>query len=155
MNFFFFQRLSAQTKLMISISFSGYRYELYCASKAARTTQCTVYCAISAENAWTFNKKRTSADTIGDDTDVNDMDTSILDNSSVPYTRVIFDALTLRYEEPISNNRWDSPLFTAIADMELNKVDIFAALFEKKPPPPNQSTQNVSTNCPILFAQYA
>lgn len=125
---------------------------MYCASKAARTTQCTVYCAISAKNAWTFNEKRTVADTICDDTDANDVETSILNNSSVPYTREIFDALTLRYEEPISNNRWDSPLFTAIADMELNKADIFAALFEKKPPPPNQSTQNVSKNIPILFA---
>lgn len=127
---------------------TGYRYELYCASKAARTTQCTVYCAISGENAWKLNEKRQSPDTIAD------VDTSSLDNSSVPYTREIFDALTLRYEEPIPNNRWDSPLFTLIGDMELNKDDIFAALFEKKPPPPNQSTQNVSKYASILLNIY-
>lgn len=124
---------------------AGYRYELYCASKAARTTQCTLFCAISADNAWTFNQQRQSDDTI-DVNDANDAEMPSLSNSSVPYTREIFDALILRYEEPISNNRWDSPLFTVIADMQMNKDDIFAALFEKKPPPPNQSTQNVSKN---------
>lgn len=102
-----------------------------------------MYCAISAANAWNFNQKRQSADIIGEDV-ANDVEASTPNNSLVPYSREIFDALTLRYEEPISNNRWDSPLFTAIADMELNKDDIFAALFEKKPPPPNQSTQSVS-----------
>lgn len=131
-------------------NYAGYRYELYCASKAARTTQCTVYCAISAENAWVFNETRQNADSI-DDSDVTESNLPTIDNSSVPYTREIFDALTLRYEEPIPNNRWDSPLFTAIADMELNTDEIFAALFEKKPPPPNQSTQNVSEYTAFSF----
>lgn len=130
---------------LFGYDFSGYRYELYCASKSARTTQCTIFCGISTENAWTLNQKRQSIDEIkNNSSNVTDEDTSPPNNSSVPYTREMFDALILRYEEPISNNRWDSPLFTVIPDMKLNKDDIFAALFEKKPPPPNQSTQNVS-----------
>lgn len=112
----------------------GYRYELYCASKAARSTQCTVYCAISRDNGWNFNQNRSAADEI---------DTINGDNSIVPYTREIFDALTLRYEEPIANNRWDSPLFTLFPDSDLPIDDLFSSLYEKKPPPPNLATQNV------------
>lgn len=113
----------------------GYRYELYCASKAARSTQCTIYCAIPSESAWAFNQQRTANDVI----ELNEVD-----NSSVPYTREIFDALKLRYEEPIANNRWDSPLFTLLPDFDLPIDDIYSALYEKKPPPPNLATQNVS-----------
>lgn len=107
---------------------------MYCASKAARSTQCTVHCAISKENAWELNQKRTSADVVDGDE---------CDNSSVPYTREVFDALTLRYEEPIANNRWDSPLFTLLPDTNLPVDDVYASLYERKPPPPNLATQNV------------
>lgn len=65
-------------------------------------------------------------------------------NSIVPYTREIFDALCLRYEEPIANNRWDSPLFTILPETEIPFEDIYSALYERKPPPPNLATQNVS-----------
>lgn len=113
----------------------GYRYELYCASKSARSTQCTVYCAISRDNAWHFNRNRTAADEI---------ETINGDNSMVPYNREIFDGLTLRYEEPIANNRWDSPLFIILPNSELPVDNLYSALYEKKPPPPNLATQNVS-----------
>jgi protein KTI12 len=110
----------------------GYRYEIYCATKGIRTTQATIYCAITKEEAWDMNVKRSD--------DCHDE----LNNSNVPYTREIFDALCLRFEEPQSNNRWDAPLFTVFPNDELNEGQIFSALFENKPPPPNQSTQNVS-----------
>lgn len=113
----------------------GYRYELYCASKAARSTQCTVFCAIPKEQAWSLNQERSAADVV---------ESTESDNSPVPYTREIFDALTLRYEEPIANNRWDSPLFTLLPDSQISFDDVFSALYEKKPPPPNLATQNVS-----------
>lgn len=114
---------------------SGYRYELYCASKAARSTQCTIYCAIPAEEAWEFNHRRNGMDMI---------DATESSNSIVPYTREIFDALCLRYEEPIANNRWDSPLFTILPESQIPFEDICSALYERKPPPPNLATQNVS-----------
>lgn len=87
------------------------------------------------EKAWDFNQQRNAADEIGD--------TSELNNSSVPYTREMFDALILRYEEPIANNRWDKPLFTILPESTINFDDVNAALYESKPPPPNLATQNV------------
>lgn len=115
----------------------GYRYELYCVSKAARTTQCTVYCALSKDQAWKFNEQRNQSD----EPNLNGENTS--DNSSIPYTREVFDALLLRYEEPIANNRWDSPLFTILSDRKFEFEEVYAALFVKKPPPPHLATQNV------------
>jgi len=114
----------------------GYRYELYCASKSARTTQCTIFCGIKKEKAWEFNARKTAADEI--DVTLN----NVADNSQIPYTREIFDALCMRYEEPQPNNRWDNPLFTITPDGSIDFTEVYAVLFEKKPPPPNMSTQN-------------
>lgn len=50
----------------------------------------------------------------------------------------------MRYEVPDSRNRWDSPLILIQAEDNLPKEKISGALFDRKPPPPNQSTQNVS-----------
>lgn len=104
----------------------GYRYELYCASKAARTTQCTLFCGISKTQAWQFNN--------------NQIDSSI----ESTYTKEIFDELWMRYEEPIGTNRWDSPLFTTLPDDEIAFDEIYNAIFSTIPPPPNQATQNVN-----------
>lgn len=54
-----------------------------------------------------------------------------------------FDALVLRFEAPDSRNRWDSPLFTILKDDVLPFEAISDALFKRKAPPPNQSTQSV------------
>lgn len=118
----------------------GYRYELYCASKESRTTKCTLYCAIRKEQAFEFNQKRTVTE------DNLSVDVSQLNNSHVAYTKEIFDALCLRFEEPQSNNRWDSPLFTVFPEDKLDLDGINQSLFETKPPKPNQSTQSVSFN---------
>lgn len=67
-----------------------------------------------------------------------------MDNSNIPYTKEIFDALCLRYEEPNDNCRWDHPLFVIFPEDVLNFEGIYDALFSSKPLPPNQSTQNVS-----------
>lgn len=75
--------------------------------------------------------------------DEDRIEENAIDNSTIPYSREIFDALILRYEEPIANNRWDSPLFTILADSTSPFDDISAAIFERKPPPPNLATQNV------------
>lgn len=108
----------------------GYRYELYCASKAVRTTQCTLFCAIPTAKAWEFNERRAERDTQPDD--------------GSKYTKEVFDSLCVRFEEPHGNNRWDSPLFTVLPEDQLDVEAIYGALFENKPPPPNKSTQCVS-----------
>lgn len=119
--------------------FVGYRYELFCATKAARSTQCTLFCGIQEARAWEFNQQRTGEDV------VPSASNNTTDNSNVPYTREIFDALCMRFEEPHGNCRWDSPLFVVFPDDTLEFEAIYGALYESKPLPPNQSTQNVSS----------
>ncbi|KAH8399774.1 hypothetical protein KR215_002182 [Drosophila sulfurigaster] len=116
----------------------GFRYELFCMTKAARTTQCTLFSCIPQEQAWTFNTQRTQPDKL----DENESEQQQVNNSNVPYTREIFDALCMRYEEPHSNNRWDSPLVVVLPEDTLDLEAIYKALYETKPLPPNQSTQN-------------
>lgn len=114
----------------------GYRYELFCATKAARSTQCTLFCAIQNDKAWNLNCQRTQNE------ENASSEHNILNNSDIPYTREIFDALCMRYEEPHGNCRWDSPLFVVFPEDKLNFDEIFDAIYSSKPLPPNQSTQN-------------
>lgn len=65
-------------------------------------------------------------------------------NPDEEYDRNTFDALFARYEIPDGKNRWDAPLFLVFPQDELNKDAIYNCLFNKEPPPPNMSTQNVS-----------
>lgn len=111
----------------------GYRYEVYCASKSARVSQCTVFCAISDPAIMCFNSQKLLED-------VADVE----DNSCVPYSEETLKALKMRFEEPQGNNRWDSPLFTVFPETKLDFQAIYSSLFEQGPPPPNLSTQNVS-----------
>lgn len=100
----------------------GYRYELFCGTKANKCNQCTVHTEINRDQAWNFNKSR--------------------ENENEKYDRTTFDALLMRYEEPNGSNRWDSPLFMIFPEQELDKNAIYLNLFKKKPPKPNLSTQN-------------
>ncbi|XP_030751476.1 protein KTI12 homolog [Sitophilus oryzae] len=100
----------------------GYRYELFCGTKANKSTQCTVHTEINRDQAWEFNENR--------------------ENDLEKYTKDIFDALVMRYEDPDGKNRWDSPLFTVFPDQPLDTAGIYSALFKKAPPKPNMSTQN-------------
>ncbi|CAH0599778.1 unnamed protein product [Chrysodeixis includens] len=128
----------------------GYRYELYCASKASKSTQCTVYTIRSHDEAWEDNLKRQKIQNSTDGVSDSPSEGNVVDVNNIPYTEEVFNALTrLRFEEPNSNNRWDSPLFTVQPTDQLNLEDVYKVLFEKKPPPPNMSTQNApltSTN---------
>lgn len=98
----------------------GYRYELYCASKSSKTTQCTIHCDVNQNTAWEYNLKR---------------------EENEQYSRDIFDQLILRYEAPDSRNRWDSPLFLICGDLAVDCEKVHEALYSRLPPPPNQSTQ--------------
>lgn len=99
----------------------GYRYELFCLIKHAQTPHCMVYCLTSDEVSSAWNSSRDAAD---------------------QYAQDILDALVLRFEPPDSRNRWDSPLFTILKDDVLPFEAISDALFKRKAPPPNQSTQS-------------
>jgi len=97
---------------------------LYCTSKASKTTQCTVHCEVAVNTAWEWNSFREKEDE--------------------RYTRETFDALAMRFEPPDSRNRWDSPLFTVLPGDSVPFDQVHSVLFERKAPPPNQSTQCVS-----------
>ncbi|KAK4300224.1 hypothetical protein Pmani_027563 [Petrolisthes manimaculis] len=98
----------------------GYRYELYCASKQFKTTQCLVQSLASIEQAWEWNEARPQNER---------------------YTREVFDGLVGRYEAPNSTNRWDSPLVTLTPEMVPDLEALHDILYLSKPSPPNQSTQ--------------
>lgn len=100
----------------------GYRYELFCGTKANKCNQCTLHTEINRDQAWKFNEDR--------------------ENKNEKYDRNTFDSLLMRYEEPNGSNRWDSPLYMIFPDQELDKNEIYTSLFKKKAPKPNMSTQN-------------
>jgi len=109
----------------------GFRYELYCASKASKTTQITLHCDISPADCRELNSLRYPTE---------------------QYSPAIYDALCQRYEAPISSNRWDSPLFLALKDGSVDCEGIYQCLYERAPPPPNQSTQTAPlSNTDFLY----
>lgn len=99
----------------------GFRYELYCASKAAKTGQCTLHCDLSPQDCESWNSSREETDRWGQE---------------------VMEALSARYEAPISSNRWDAPLHLVLRDGVLDCQAVTDSLFNVKPVQPNQSTQN-------------
>lgn len=99
----------------------GYRYELYCLSKHVKTPQCVLFCETTPEDARNWNSTREEGERYADD---------------------VFDGLVMRFESPDSRNRWDSPLFVVHPDDHLPCEDMVGALLDRKPPPPNLSTQS-------------
>ncbi|XP_018326124.1 protein KTI12 homolog [Agrilus planipennis] len=117
-------RLLSLRKLVILDALNyikGFRYELYCASKANKCTQCTIHTEINREEARKRNKDRAEGEKHNDD---------------------VLEALIMRYEDPEAKNRWDQPYFLVFPEQNLDFEAISSCLFENKPPPPNQSTQN-------------
>jgi protein KTI12 len=107
----------------------GFRYELYCASKGCHSTQCTIFCDAKKELVTERNHAR--------------KETGVCEDSAAEaYTEEVLDGLVMRFEPPNTSNRWDSPLFVVQADDTLPADAICAALFDRKAPPPNQSTQS-------------
>ncbi|XP_069480849.1 protein KTI12 homolog isoform X2 [Ambystoma mexicanum] len=103
----------------------GYRYELYCLIKHTQTPHCLIHCLTSPEVSSEWNNKRQPEN---------------------QYSQEIFDALVKRFEAPDSRNRWDSPLFSLQKDDPLPFEDLCNAIFHRKAPPPNQSTQTALLN---------
>ncbi|KAJ2422224.1 kti12, chromatin associated [Coemansia sp. RSA 2524] len=99
----------------------GLRYQLYCTAREEGTTHCVVYCALPVDAARQINQMR----------------------GSDGYADNVFGELTMRYEEPNSATRWDSPLFTIIQNDPNDKLpfdSIWDAIVERRAPPPTFST---------------
>ena len=118
------QRLISKENIVILDSLNyikGFRYELFCITKASQTPHCVIFCDINKDEGWDLNSKR---------------------EESEQYSKEVFDGLVMRFEAPNPNQRWDSPLFTVQSDDELPFEQITDALLHRKAPPPNMATQN-------------
>ena len=78
----------------------GFRYQLYCDAKSARTTSCVIHVGTPIETCRQIN------------------DGLLAKGEGAGYPSEIFENLVFRYEEPNGMNRWDSPLFTVAVDDE-------------------------------------
>lgn len=114
----------------------GYRYELFCMSKEAKTQYCIVEKSLEPDICWKWNEQRLKAHQ-----DSNDEDTPKLG-----YSRETFDALVMRYEKCNETNRWDSPLFCLTsAEEELNFDRVYQSIVEGEPLRPNKCTSLIHT----------
>jgi protein KTI12 len=103
----------------------GYRYQLYCEAKAARTASCVVHVGTRAETCEKRNAARleSSSDAEG----VKSIGGAAEQD---PYEEETFKNLVFRYEEPNGMARWDSPLFVVTEEDETVPTDaIWSALF--------------------------
>ena len=100
--------------------FVGFRYELYCVVKAAKTTQCVIYLNSTLDQSLSLNK------------------------TSNLYSEETIRALYLRFEAPQPKARWDSPLYEVYPESidELSLDSIKQSLTSGNVLPPNMSTQN-------------
>jgi tRNA uridine 5-carbamoylmethylation protein Kti12 len=96
--------VSSTLVILDSVNYiKGYRYELYCISKAARQAHAVV---------WVLNDVQLAEDRwrarIRDDSKLAQPEDIIVNNND---RMKIFHELVKRYEPPDSRNRWDQPLF--------------------------------------------
>lgn len=126
----------------------GFRYELHCLAKEAKTQYCIVELLIDTESSWKWNQKRVEKSIKEQDKDP--------DGVVVGYKRETFDALLLRYEKCDENNRWDSPLFrvTSPATKLDNSIleNVWHSIMETEPLIPNKSTTQLMSTTTIYKA---
>ena len=106
------RHLSNETVVILdSINYiKGFRYQLYCIARAMGTSYCLVHVLAPVDLVREWNTAYSN-----------------------------FEALLSRYEEP-AEQKWDKPYFPVMYDEQLDVDGIYAALFERKIAPPNQST---------------
>ncbi|KAJ6593818.1 chromatin associated protein KTI12 [Mycena capillaripes] len=116
------QRLMAQDKVLIVDApnyIKGFRYQLYCAAREMKLRVCTVYVVATPELCRERNASRTDGRAYAPET---------LEN------------LLVRFEEPSSMVRWDSPLFTVPWTEEVPAAQIAEAIMTGNVKPPNSGT---------------
>ncbi len=87
----------------------GWRYQLYCEAKAARTPHCIVHIGTPVNQARVVNDERLA------DRNDPEADREVKEEDR-PYESQCWESLVCRYEEPNAMARWDSPIFTVLWD---------------------------------------
>ncbi|OSD06747.1 chromatin associated protein KTI12 [Trametes coccinea BRFM310] len=120
------QRQMAQDTILIVDSLNyikGFRYQMYCAAREHKLRVCTIFVAATHDQCKEWNASR---------------------QDGRAYAPETLENLLLRYEEPSSMVRWDSPLFTVPwTDEDVPIDDIWKAITEGNVKPPNAGTQAV------------
>nr|GAT57620.1 predicted protein [Mycena chlorophos] len=120
------QRLMSPTTVLIVDApnyIKGFRYQLYCAAREMKLRVCTVYTVATPDSCRKWNALRT---------DNRTYETATLEN------------LLVRFEEPSSMVRWDSPLFTVPWNEDLPTTAIVDAILSGSIKPPNSGTISVA-----------
>jgi protein KTI12 len=122
----------------------GWRYQLYCESKAVRTPHCVVHVGTPVEKAREVNDGRLTGRTALAGENGGEGESR---EEEQPYESECWENLVYRYEEPNAMARWDAPLFTVLWEDEMPPCEaIWDALVGpdaeggKKAVRPNQAT---------------
>lgn len=109
--------------ILDSLSYiKGFRYQLFCEAKGVVTPHCVVQIMNPLEKCLEWNEAPENEN---------------------PWSKEVIEQLSMRYEEPNADSRWDSPLFTLVSGYEGETLpidQIWEALVLKRPPPPNAAT---------------
>ncbi|ODQ57996.1 hypothetical protein WICANDRAFT_33911 [Wickerhamomyces anomalus NRRL Y-366-8] len=96
----------------------GFRYQLHCEAKALSTACCVIHVMAPLSTCLEWNEQRPDK-----------------------WDPELLKALSMRYEEPDGNSRWDSPLIPiAYDDKDIPFDDIWNTLVFAKPPQANAAT---------------
>ena len=125
----------------------GWRYQLFCEAKNARTPSAVLQVGCSQERARAVNEARLRRREGADLNTTESPPATDNGDTAEPYAPSNWSNLVFRYEEPNPMTRWDSPLFTLIWDDDAHQTrQVFDQLWEviagdaKKMVRPNQST---------------
>ncbi|KAI5863149.1 chromatin associated protein KTI12 [Durotheca rogersii] len=144
----------------------GWRYQLFCEAKAARTPSCVLQVGCERERARRVNEERLArrrrrreggaaagegggggGGGVRQDGEEDGQDSRVEEAEEGAYEPDNWENLVFRYEEPNAMTRWDSPLFTLIwDDDEAQTRQVFDSIWDavagaaRKPVKPNQAT---------------
>lgn len=124
----------------------GFRYELHCIAKEAKTQYCVVELLIDQATCWKWNEERLAKFLQASEEKPKDSSECIKPG----YSQQTFDALVMRYEKCDENNRWDQPLFRLNSENEkLDFNELFDTITKKEPLMPNKCTSLTTTTTTI------
>ena len=126
------ERLLSPDKLVIVDSpcyVKGFRYELYCISKHARTPHCLLLSSAMLDRVIQWNEER----------------------AGVKFREETLREVDMRFEPPNEANRWDRPLFRFEPGHAPPFGEIAEILLHGAAPKPNLSTQNIPLAHPTFL----